>query len=187
MSYASLASNRWISRNNLYDAAVNGFILLKTSFTLSDEWVRKDELATWAWINESDPQYVAKASNQWVTKNDITGETCVDFAVGGEFDGDVGMQLIVTISNGPLPAGGTLSVTFSTDNGGSGSYDFVFSGGESGTYGSGYFNTNSGTPPMTSAGSGPVTDVTINTITYTTSDTSVCYKGNNICLTCFET
>ena len=72
MSWASLASNEAVSRNNLQDAVNTGVFTLKNTIPATNECVTKDEANFYVNINTSNPGYVAKASNQLVVKDDLS-------------------------------------------------------------------------------------------------------------------
>lgn len=72
MAWASLASNQWVSRNDLQDAVTTGVFTLKPGQTIpaGDKWVTRSEIETW--INAT---VSSGASNQWPQKSWITAST----------------------------------------------------------------------------------------------------------------
>lgn len=79
MSWAGLASNQAVSRNNLIDAVNNGIFVGKSSIPATNECITKDEADAYVFINTSKASYVAKASNQLVVKNDLEAANNVQF------------------------------------------------------------------------------------------------------------
>jgi hypothetical protein len=72
MSWASLANNEAVSRNNLQNAVSTGVFTLKNTIPATNECVTKDEADFYVFLNTSNPGYAAKASNQLVVKNDLS-------------------------------------------------------------------------------------------------------------------
>ena len=79
MSWASIASNQAVSRNNLIYAVNNGIFVGKSSIPATNECITKDEADTYVFINTSKATYAAKSSNQLVVKNDLEASNNVQF------------------------------------------------------------------------------------------------------------
>jgi len=69
MAWASLASNQWISRNDLQDAVTTGVFLLRPSQSIpaGNNFVTRLEVETWIYATVS-----TGASNQWPQKSWLT-------------------------------------------------------------------------------------------------------------------
>ncbi len=75
MAYSDLQQNQTISFNNLQSGVNQGVFTAKTAIPVSTKQVTKTEANTYVNINTSLPSYAAKASNQLVTKEDLSGIT----------------------------------------------------------------------------------------------------------------
>ena len=75
MSYTNLSSNQTISFTNLQSGVSEGYFTAKTTIPINLKQITKTEADTYVNINTSLPSYAAKASNQLVTKNDLSGIT----------------------------------------------------------------------------------------------------------------
>jgi hypothetical protein len=75
MAYSDLEFNQTISFNNLQSGVTQGFFTAKTTIPSSLKQITKTEADTYVNINTSLPTYAAKASNQLVTKDDLSGIT----------------------------------------------------------------------------------------------------------------
>jgi hypothetical protein len=75
MAYNDLQQNQTISFNNLQSGVDQGLFTAKTSIPISTKQITKSEANTYVNINTSLPTYAAKASNQLVTKEDLSGIT----------------------------------------------------------------------------------------------------------------
>jgi len=75
MSWAGLSSNQWVAYEDLVDAVNTGvFTSTGTPFYDggTDQWVAKASASIYININTSNTTYAAKASNQWLAKQDLT-------------------------------------------------------------------------------------------------------------------
>ena len=75
MAYNDLSNNQTISFNNLQSGVAQGVFTAKTTIPSSTKQITKTEANTYVNINTSLPSYAAKASNQLVTKEDLSGIT----------------------------------------------------------------------------------------------------------------
>jgi hypothetical protein len=75
MSYSSLSSNQTISFTNLQSGVSEGYFTAKTTIPINLKQITKTEANTYVNINTSLPSYAAKAPNELVTKNDLSGIT----------------------------------------------------------------------------------------------------------------
>jgi hypothetical protein len=75
MAYNDLGQNQTISFNNLQSGVNQGVFTAKTSIPISTKQITKSEANTYVNIDTSLPTYAAKASNQLVTKEDLSGIT----------------------------------------------------------------------------------------------------------------
>jgi hypothetical protein len=75
MAYNDLEQNQTISFNNLQSGVAQGVFTAKTTIPSSLKQITKTEANTYVNINTSLPSYAAKASNQLVTKEDLSGIT----------------------------------------------------------------------------------------------------------------
>ncbi len=75
MGYTDLQANQTISFNNLQSGVSEGYFAAKTTIPVSLKQITKTEANTYVYINTSLPSYAGKASNQLVTKNDLSGIT----------------------------------------------------------------------------------------------------------------
>lgn len=75
MSYSSLLSNQTISFTNLQSGVSEGYFTAKTTIPINLKQITKTEANTYVNINTSLPSYAAKAPNELVTKNDLSGIT----------------------------------------------------------------------------------------------------------------
>jgi len=75
MAYSDLQQNQTISFNNLQSGVTQGFFTAKTTIPSSLKQITKTEANTYVNINTSLPTYAAKASNQLVTREDLSGIT----------------------------------------------------------------------------------------------------------------
>lgn len=75
MAYNDLEFNQTISFNNLQSGVAQGIFTAKTTIPSSSKQITKAEANTYVNINTSLPSYAAKASNQLVTKDDLSGIT----------------------------------------------------------------------------------------------------------------
>lgn len=75
MAYNDLEQNQTISFNNLQSGVTQGVFTAKTAIPVSPKQITKTEANTYVNINTSLPTYAAKASNQLVTKEDLSGIT----------------------------------------------------------------------------------------------------------------
>ena len=75
MAYSDLEQNQTISFNNLQSGVDQGVFTAKTTIPVSTKQITKTEANTYVNINTSLPTYAAKASNQLVTKEDLSGIT----------------------------------------------------------------------------------------------------------------
>ena len=75
MAYSDLEFNQTISFNNLQSGVTQGFFTAKTAIPTSAKQITKTEANTYVNINTALPTYAAKASNQLVTKDDLSGIT----------------------------------------------------------------------------------------------------------------
>jgi len=75
MAYNDLEFNQTISFNNLQSGVSQGVFTAKTTIPSSTKQVTKTEANTYVNINTSLPSYAAKASNQLITKDDLSGIT----------------------------------------------------------------------------------------------------------------
>lgn len=75
MAYNDLQQNQTISFNNLQSGVIQGVFTAKTTIPSSTKQVTKAEANTYVNINTSLPTYAAKASNQSVSKEDLSGIT----------------------------------------------------------------------------------------------------------------
>jgi hypothetical protein len=75
MAYSDLQQNQTISFNNLQSGVTQGFFTAKTAIPSSLKQITKTEANTYVNINTSLPTYAAKASNQLVTREDLSGIT----------------------------------------------------------------------------------------------------------------
>jgi hypothetical protein len=75
MAYSDLEFNQTISFNNLQSGVAQGFFTAKTTIPSSLKQITKTEADTYVNINTSLPTYAAKASNQLVTREDLSGIT----------------------------------------------------------------------------------------------------------------
>jgi hypothetical protein len=73
MAYSDLEFNQTISFNNLQSGVAQGVFTAKTTIPSSSKQITKTEADTYVNINTSLPSYAAKASNQLVTKDDLSG------------------------------------------------------------------------------------------------------------------
>ncbi len=75
MAYNDLQQNQTISFDNLQSGVTQGVFTAKTTIPSSLKQITKTEADTYVNINTSLPTYAAKASNQLVTKEDLSGIT----------------------------------------------------------------------------------------------------------------
>jgi hypothetical protein len=75
MAYNDLQQNQTISFDNLQSGVAQGVFTAKTTIPSSLKQITKTEADTYVNINTSLPSYAAKASNQLVTKEDLSGIT----------------------------------------------------------------------------------------------------------------
>lgn len=75
MSWASLASNQWVSYTNLQNAVDTGVVTLINSFPSTDRWIDKGTLLSSVNADPTNPYLSPKSSNQWVAKRDVTAPT----------------------------------------------------------------------------------------------------------------
>jgi hypothetical protein len=75
MAYNDLQQNQTISFNNLQSGVTQGVFTAKTTIPPGTKQITKTEANTYVNINTSLPTYAAKASNQLVTKEDLSGIT----------------------------------------------------------------------------------------------------------------
>jgi len=75
MSYSGLSSNQTISFTNLQSGVSEGYFTAKTTIPINLKQITKTEANTYVNINTSLPSYAAKAPNELVTKNDLSGIT----------------------------------------------------------------------------------------------------------------
>lgn len=75
MAYNDLNQNQTISFNNLQSGVSQGVFTAKQSIPSSAKQVTKSEANTYVNINTSLPSFVSKASNQLITKQDLSGIT----------------------------------------------------------------------------------------------------------------
>jgi hypothetical protein len=75
MAYSDLQQNQTISFNNLQSGVTQGFFTAKTTIPSSLKQITKTEANTYVNINTALPTYAAKASNQLVTREDLSGIT----------------------------------------------------------------------------------------------------------------
>jgi hypothetical protein len=75
MAYSDLDQNQTISFNNLQSGVTQGVFTAKTTIPPGTKQITKTEANTYVNINTSLPTYAAKASNQLVTKEDLSGIT----------------------------------------------------------------------------------------------------------------
>jgi hypothetical protein len=87
MAYNDLGQNQTISFNNLQSGVNQGVFTAKTSIPVSTEQITKADADTYVNINTSLPSFAAKASNQLVTREDLSGITSTSsyivYGVGG--------------------------------------------------------------------------------------------------------
>lgn len=98
MSWSSIISNQHVSLDNLKDAVTNSIFTAKTTIPSGGKHITKTEANTYVNINTAWPSYAAKASNQLVTKQDLTvaGNATLTFSfvnAGGSF-----LQFIASLS-----------------------------------------------------------------------------------------
>jgi hypothetical protein len=79
MSWASIASNQAVTRNNLLNAVSVGIFVGKSGIPATDECITKDEADAYVFINTSKASYADKASNELVVKNDLEAANNVQF------------------------------------------------------------------------------------------------------------
>jgi hypothetical protein len=74
MSWASLASNQWVSYTNLQNAIDTGVVTPVSGvyFPSIDRWASKDFLLSVANADPTNPYLSPKAANQWIAKRDVT-------------------------------------------------------------------------------------------------------------------
>jgi hypothetical protein len=75
MAYNDLSQNETISFNNLQSGVDQGVFTAKTAIPVSTKQITKTEANTYVNINTSLPSFAAKASNQLVTREDLSGIT----------------------------------------------------------------------------------------------------------------
>jgi hypothetical protein len=75
MAYNDLGQNQTISFTNLQSGVDQGVFTAKTTIPISTKQITKTEADTYVNINTSLPTYAVKASNQLVTKEDLSGIT----------------------------------------------------------------------------------------------------------------
>jgi len=75
MAYSDLNQNQTISLNNLQSGVAQGVFTAKTTIPSGTKQVTKNEANTYINVNTSLPTFVAKSSNQLVTKQDLSGIT----------------------------------------------------------------------------------------------------------------
>ena len=73
MAYSDLNQNQTVSFNNLQSGVTQGVFTAKTSIPNSTKQVTKAEANTYVNLNTNLPSFVAKASNQLITKQDLSG------------------------------------------------------------------------------------------------------------------
>ena len=75
MSYSDLQANQDISFNNLQSGVSEGYFTAKTTIPSGLKQITKTEANTYVNINTSLPSYAVKASNELVTRQDLSGVT----------------------------------------------------------------------------------------------------------------
>jgi len=75
MAYSDLNQNQTISLNNLQSGVSQGVFTAKTTIPSGTKQVTKAQVNTYVNVNTSLPSFVAKSSNQLVTKQDLSGIT----------------------------------------------------------------------------------------------------------------
>lgn len=73
MAYSDLNQNQTVTFNNLQSGVSQGVFTAKTTIPTSTKQITKAEANTYININTSLPSYASKASNQLVTKQDLSG------------------------------------------------------------------------------------------------------------------
>lgn len=73
MAYSDLNQNQTVSFNNLQSGVTQGVFTAKTTIPNSTKQVTKAEANTYVNLNTNLPSFVAKASNQLITKQDLSG------------------------------------------------------------------------------------------------------------------
>ena len=73
MAYSDLNQNQTVSFNNLQSGVSQGVFTAKTTIPSSNRQVTKAQANAYININTSLPSYVSKASNQLITKQDLSG------------------------------------------------------------------------------------------------------------------
>lgn len=75
MAYSDLNQNQTVSFNNLQSGVSQGIFTAKTSIPSGTKQVTKAQVNTYVNVNTSLPSFLAKSSNQLVTKQDLSGIT----------------------------------------------------------------------------------------------------------------
>lgn len=75
MAYSDLNHNQTISFNNLQSAVSQGVFTAKTTIPSGTKQITKSQANTYININTALPSFASKASNQLVTKQDLSGVT----------------------------------------------------------------------------------------------------------------
>lgn len=94
MAYSDLNANQTISFNNLQSGVTQGVFTAKTTIPSSQKQITKTEANTYVNINTSLPSYAAKATNQLVTKNDLSGITTISGYIMYGVAGTVGYKSV---------------------------------------------------------------------------------------------
>jgi hypothetical protein len=76
MSWAGLASNQCVSRNNLQNAVNTGVFVLKNTIPAGTKQITKDEANSYVYINP----IPSKASNQLVVKSNLTAASLLPYS-----------------------------------------------------------------------------------------------------------
>lgn len=81
MSWVNLTQYQYVSYNNLQDA-VNTFQLVATGTSIppTNQWIRKDQLATYVYLDTSNVYY-AIATDRWLRRQAITPYTSYSFNI----------------------------------------------------------------------------------------------------------
>ena len=80
MSWAGIASNQCVSRNNLQDAVTTGVFTLKNTIPAGTKQITKNEAAYYVNLNTAYSPFAAKASNQLVVKSNLQACTNLPYS-----------------------------------------------------------------------------------------------------------
>lgn len=80
MSWAGIASNQCVSRNNLQDAVTTGVFTLKNTIPAGTKQITKNEAAYYVNLNTAYSPFAAKANNQLVVKSNLQACTNLPYS-----------------------------------------------------------------------------------------------------------